>query len=982
MTDNRTSSALQPVAFTLYPDLATNPLPLATLAFPREWRPQLLLLEQERTGRVGKEVTLPIRPLNDVVTALFSQLMTVPGMVRNDPADGTAPLPWLVAHEPIPVDHLQRVIRGWCYETFGECSSLEQALAMLRADDLVWKTTHFPLETPLSNNTARPEGLAYTVLPAFLADRLVERRTTVKVNGRERALVRVPSDEGAELVSWPPVELRDKQHRLWYFSYRITLSVQTLVGNPQPRIHVHYGVRRWVSRSLIEGTKLYLGTTARSVYVRTTEPWMGLAPGPMFTRASIRATYNIDEAGGRPTRVPQWTGRLPAIATERLQISWPDAEQIARDPIGYLEAPGKAGIIAAIVEHTPRYHPVRQGLGLDEHEALTVAIQDALKDTLVLIPPLTQSISLTKPSAHSLDDNLRELSPATRLQGLVDSVSPNVTIEVWWQTAAWRNMVIDRIQALLTGERPPLVERPPSSVPDQERPHEQAARPLDDAAALLQLMFEDEQEEGEDDIELADADDSSEDEDVPVSETPLLKPKKPARIRKPEPSPEEVREPFEIALPDGGRLRVIPQPLGGIGAVFPDPGKRLSRAADRAAYQRTETQKRIDLIRSSLSRVTEPTLTCIELPNYQDPQKPQLRREFGLRDPKRAIRLGAALTGRLTKFSTAEEPLLQRATGTVLDGLRQLGYLPAPIGFSLPEPHQLPENMLVVGLWICRLTQKRGFVRVHLPIAVIFHTQKPRVLIWVPDNKGVRPFYQGLIDITTIDVATVQRKNQREALNELRIFLNNSIFNQGADDVVVLTEAQNVRMTMTGLQNPFIKLDEFKLDRSEQDTPIALRGGRMRVIRLRRSQRGETPEWYTPGAKAGRGYVQGIWPEPSAARTYYNLARKPHTMGGPREGKQIDPSEYYALPSMLEILHVALREDDDPDLWAYAIDQWRRMSYLTTDMTLMPIPLQWAEHVDRYAEVIGPWIFPEQWGTEMVEEGDEEEGYVQSSFFD
>src|SRR6266516_4783156 len=145
MNGNRTRAALQPVAFTLHPDLVTSPLVFETLAFPREWRPQLLLLEQERTGRVGKEVTLPIRSLNDIVTALFSQLMTVPGFVRNDPSEGTAQLPWLVVRQRIPVAHLLRVVRGWCYETFGECASLEHALAMLRAEDLSWKTMHFPL---------------------------------------------------------------------------------------------------------------------------------------------------------------------------------------------------------------------------------------------------------------------------------------------------------------------------------------------------------------------------------------------------------------------------------------------------------------------------------------------------------------------------------------------------------------------------------------------------------------------------------------------------------------------------------------------------------------------------------------------------------------------------------------------------------------------------------------------------------------------
>lgn len=236
-----------------------------------------------------------------------------------------------------------------------------------------------------------------------------------------------------------------------------------------------------------------------------------------------------------------------------------------------------------------------------------------------------------------------------------------------------------------------------------------------------------------------------------------------------------------------------------------------------------------------------------------------------------------------------------------------------------------------------------------------------------------------------MDPALVQRNNQREALRQLRQFLNQGIFQLGAEDVVVLAEAQNIRMTVTGLQNSAIRMNAFQLDKSEHDSPIDLRRGRMRVIRLRRSDRQETPEWYTAEATAGAGYVQGVWPEPSAQRTYYNIAAKPHTLkGGRYQGKQVNPSEYYAIPSILEVLHVALQEQDDPDLWAYAVDQWRRMGYLTTDMTLMPMPLQWAEQVDRYAEVISPWVFPEQWGEEPLDEGDagESDGPVQLSLFD
>ena len=982
MTNDDQRKVLQPVAFTLRPEVAQEPLSLWALPFPREWRTPLLLLEQERTNRAGKEVTLPIRPLNDLVTALFSQLMTVPGMARPDPVDGTPPPPWLLARRALPKESIFRLVRGWCWEVFAECPSLNEVLQPLSANDLKWTEITPPFSVPVApNNTAQPLGLAYTVLPAYLADLLVQRGTKVRVYGQERTLRRVPSDEGAELVTWPPVEMYDSQHRPYHFSYTISLTVQTLAGNPNARVHAHFGVRRWVSRPIIDGSKLYLGTTARSVYLLTTESWMGMPPGPMFTRARIRARYMDNPAGGRPLRIPVWAGTLPEIANNRLTITWPDIQEVAKNPLLYLKEPGVNGVVAAIVEHTPRYHPVRQGLGLDEHKALAEVLQKALCEELNLVAPLYRLPPIIKPEKHPLDGNLRDLEPDVRLRGLVESVGPQVTMELWWQTHAWRNMMIDRIKALLTRARPPLVEQPETH--------------LDDAAAMLQLAFGVSEEERaaatglddtDEDVDRADIDEDlaleavEDEDDTHATRQPAGK-RKPKRIRL-EPPPEDINEQFDIPLPDGGRLRVVPQPLGSIGTVFPE--RTFKKPSERAEYQKTQTQARINAIRTSIPLATEPTLTFVELPNYQNPQKPQLRREFGLRDPKRAIRLGAAYTGRITKFSESDEPLLARATGAVLDGLRQLGYLPALVGFTLPQMHTLPQALLVAGIWMCRLTQKRGFVRVHLPVVVLFHTQIQRAFIWLPDGVGVRPFHKGLLDITLMNPAIVQRKNQKEAIKELRQFLNQGIFQLGTDDVVILTEAQNIRMTLTGLQNPVIQANTLRLDKDEHDPPIDLRHGRVRVIRLRRSQRNETPEWYTPEAAAGSGYTQGVWPEPTATRTYYNVAGKPHTMSGARQGKQIDPGEYYAIPSLLEILHVALHPDDNPDVWAFAVDQWRRMGYLTTDMTLMPIPLQWAEHVDRYAEVIGPWVFPEQWGEELSDEGDTdtEDEYIQLSLFD
>jgi hypothetical protein len=147
----------------------------------------------------------------------------------------------------------------------------------------------------------------------------------------------------------------------------------------------------------------------------------------------------------------------------------------------------------------------------------------------------------------------------------------------------------------------------------------------------------------------------------------------------------------------------------------------------------------------------------------------------------------------------------------------------------------------------------------------------------------------------------------------------------------------------------------------------------VRLIRLRTNDRYETPEWYVPGVGPGQGVIQGIWPLPGTVTTYYNNGSKPHTQKQKRRGKQIDPGEHYALPSLLEILPIALQPQESPAIWATAVDQWRRMGrLLTSSMLLLPLPLAWARHMDRYAAVIGPWVLNE-WEQETPDLEDEEE---------
>jgi hypothetical protein len=460
-----------------------------------------------------------------------------------------------------------------------------------------------------------------------------------------------------------------------------------------------------------------------------------------------------------------------------------------------------------------------------------------------------------------------------------------------------------------------------------------------------------------------------------------------------------------IDIPGGGATQIVPRPLGAFGRLFPEPNEADNKR--KGEYKRRETERRAKEIQQQLEHTQGvPTLALIELHNFQDPSDRQRRRAVGLRDPKRALRLGMAYTGRVTKFATGalhadqsskpqgrsrltpEELLRERCDNAVLEGLRQMGYLPGPVTVTPPDGTQLPEPMVVAGVRMLRLTRKTTHNRIYLPVVTIFATNIPGVYAWLPDGKmGVRPFHEALTDITFMKDKEVSKFKQEDMLVRLERFLTSELPRQFGTDIVILAEAQNMCWLWPGLQNGEMPRDAIRFRKGGEAVPLEQLDTRFRLIRVRTSERYETPQWYTENAEPGRDYASGLFRDPDAPRTFFNIATKPNTQAQARRGKQQDPSEQYAIPSMLEIHVAAQQPNDDDEAWALAVHTWRRMSYLTGgDMTLLPIALQWAQRMDRYARVIGPWVFKDQehlWvdDNDISDDGDEGEA-EQLSLFD
>jgi hypothetical protein len=921
---------IQTVAWTIKPDSSLFSRPFAQVSFPTDWFAPLAGLQAELGERVGKPGTFQVRSLNAVLRALVPHLLTAPLFPGRGESDSGgrehAFTPWLVAHELLSLDYIWLIVQAWLEKTYQDCESFVEVQQLLQLNDLRWKqfSLPFPIVSPSKNKTVLPP-LVFKVVPALLADRLAESDIRLPVGTEMRSLLRAPVEQGAELMTWPPVYYTDKQEERWGYSYVLTITLQTFVGKSEPHVHFHYGIRRWHSHPCFDGQKLTLGQRT-SVYLHSTQPWLGLFPTKACTIACLEAV----KRDGR--RFPLWADLVPEIA-QRLGVLFPSAEILTKAPEKWLA--GVAGAEAGIVYTTPRYHPIGTGMGGDVREILTQQITKILAPDLMLLPPLKQYQIPHMHPAHPLTKELREMTGSSRLSGLEASVGSYVSIEILWQTEKVRDMLFDRVLALLSRSLQPF--------PDEQKNE-------------LDLPTEEEVEDTENGLEEHVSDDVDEITPSPASGQS----RRQARKRIPEPEPLPADEERIVALPGGGRLRLITRPLGSIGSLLPVPENKKQDL-------RARMNERVNMIRSQVLRANEPTLALIELPNYQDPRKPDLRRQFRRRDPKPALRLGLAHTDRVSQFITSdEEGLRERADSAVRDGLRHLGYLPLPIGFSIPQL-RFPAQMVVAGVWFVRITRRRAVVRVHLPVIVLFHTTQHKIYAWLPDNQGVRSYRQALLDIVRMNPQDVSSKKRKDALNQVKQFLQGELMRQGSSDVAVYVHAQNARATWYGMNNNEAIIDALHFESGDQPISAENLPGRLRLIRLRTSLQGETPEWYVSGSKPGKS-AQGIWfdadEDIERSRLFYSIAGKPGTVKTKYKGKQQDPRENYRIPSIVEGMTLIKQEDDNPIIWPVATYQWRKMGFLTNDMTVLPLPLELAQKMDEYAEVIGPWVFPDEWEDE------------------
>ncbi|MCU0517478.1 MAG: DUF3962 domain-containing protein [Oscillatoria sp. Prado101] len=338
-------------------------------------------------------------------------------------------------------------------------------------------------------------------------------------------------------------------------------------------------------------------------------------------------------------------------------------------------------------------------------------------------------------------------------------------------------------------------------------------------------------------------------------------------------------------------------------------------------------------------------------------------------DPKHAIRLGFAHTGRLTQFINPDpdiESLPERAKKAALDGLRQLGVW--PLGEKLEyskrnkkDPkflESLPKPELnCVGLWMIKHYAASSPVRKKhfLPVMVYLEWYTGTIQVFAPGFKDWLPYPQALLAI-----AQGQAKGygaQKDAIE----FIKEAIDSNLPANTLLICHAQNLRLTWHWLTNTHIQCDQLTFGQNpanETPTPIEDWEG-LRIVRVRDSSGHETPEYYAQDEDEV-GFTKGLFrisdrvfastAQKSAQQTGVskNLSKFIRVGNGKGELLPPAPNKQASNPQMIEITVAGLQEGDEPAHWAALVHELRHVAINYSDATQLPLPLDLAAEMKEY----------------------------------
>ncbi|MFF3734713.1 RNaseH domain-containing protein [Streptomyces sp. NPDC002476] len=462
---------------------ATGTTPLCTYRayeFPRTWAQALkqVFCRKNQDGEDTDEpYGLPLWAVSTAIAALLPQLLVSNSSGRAD----TVWLAWNTEEgtpEPDEEVLLELVRSGLIVAAQSrndkarrrnrpEPVDMQQLASILKC----FRTDHLRSEIRQLHITAGeplcPEG--YRLLPHVIANHLVSTGWKVLHAGKswvwnEKAQEkeeepgkditvygisrwrRCVSDEGVELLSWPPHRYVSSNGTVYPWSYTMRLTAQNHGHDSAPLIHVTLGTRRWARGNVWDGKR---GITA---YLFAASSWCDdTCP---FGKARMK--WRPGPKGKKEGKMVWDDVLAETLARVTSHNALPSAPALAADPRAFLEPDEgmpQAGVPFRDGLGEYANHSVGKGISARDRWQIFHQLQEAVKDFAEPEQPLERLYVPLRPRPSASD--LLKIDQAA----LAQATAQRIAVDVAWDTTVIRDELVGALHEMLDLCPPTPTER-------------------------------------------------------------------------------------------------------------------------------------------------------------------------------------------------------------------------------------------------------------------------------------------------------------------------------------------------------------------------------------------------------------------------------------------------------------------------------------------------------------------------------------------
>lgn len=330
-------------------------------------------------------------------------------------------------------------------------------------------------------------------------------------------------------------------------------------------------------------------------------------------------------------------------------------------------------------------------------------------------------------------------------------------------------------------------------------------------------------------------------------------------------------------------------------------------------------------------------------------------------DPKRAIRAGFAVQGKLTQFidNNIENNVEHRVTAAILDMYRQLGYIKkcqnsrkaVLADYSIPitalhivnykkTPYGNTDRCLVT----LTIDQNLGEINVECPAL-----WKGKKLYWeaclmfqaVATGEGIKKFTKTRV-LDDIKSKVYELYNLSKEPHVMIVNSNGTTRNVWK----LLTDSELSQAEKSG--DYTLKKIWFNNENKADGIDTNVKDSGLRIIRIRTNE--EVPGYLSPAKEEGGCESRsGLF---KYNGVFYGIGARPNDITYKRTTQAVSkiqkPQHEFKLPDMIEIYPMHLKESDVPDHWVSLVNNYREAAHQYKGVLVEPLPLHLASKLEEY----------------------------------